>query len=74
MKNEGRNFFFLHIPRPSSLYSSSFFPLFFCPLWVGWWRFKVIILVSGACCRFIGNGRIGKRVKIPHGPATVKAF
>jgi hypothetical protein len=32
------------------------------------------VLASGACCRFSGNRRIGKRVKFPHGPATVKAF
>ena len=24
--------------------------------------------------QFLGNRRIGKRVKLPHGPATVKAF
>jgi hypothetical protein len=39
-----------------------------------WRRLNKTVLASGACRRFSGNRRIGKRVKLPHGPATVKAF
>ncbi len=37
-------------------------------------RLDRTVLASGACCLFSGSRRIGKRVKLPHGPATVKAF
>jgi len=30
-----------------------------------------VLLVLGARCLSQANGRIGKRVRIPHGPATV---
>ncbi len=37
-------------------------------------RLNKTVLASGVCCYFLGDRRIGKRVKLPHGPATVKAF